>query len=235
MKLTYLIVLIWISALLSCQKKKDTVKRYRNDIPIEATSLSLYPNNEFELTIHADYYSRTSSGKFQISNDTLILNPSQLTDNLIDSVVSVYNNSITGTKVIQLYKREFVYGFGHIQIDTISNGSFYSDPIYVNTDTTELSYNLDSASVAFIPDSIKVNQIRYQPMTTNNCQSKTVYIRKVSNPKANLFKVYINNLDSEKHYLHNWKWLIKGDTIFPYYLNGCEPNKSYYLLLEDVE
>ncbi len=65
-----------------------------------------------------------------------------------------------------------------------------------------------------------------------NCQTRQEFVYKFTDSNANLLKIYVNNENSEEHYLQNWKWLMKGDTIFNYYNNNCKPNRRIFLLLE---
>lgn len=222
-----------VMILLSCEQKNTKVNKYRSGISVEATVLTLYPEGAFELSIHADYFSRTTKGKYKIIGDTLVLNSSKRQISLIDSVVGVQEPSIQGRKIIELYKRNFEYGFGQLQSDTVTRGNLYSERLYLNNDTDPVEFLLDSTGIAFIADSIEVTQIRYCPINSNNCQTMLEFTSKVENSRANLIKVYLNDQESEAHYLKNWKWLIRGDTIFNYYIEDCEPNKRIYLKLDD--
>ncbi len=240
-ELTACLISLMALGLLSCGKPKTQAtttkaRTYRSLIPVETTLLTLYPQSDsqqgkFKLVIEADYFARTSKGRYRIVADTLVLNPSTTGTSLIDSVVGMHDRSIRGKKVIELFQRHYVYGFGRLVSDTLIRTGLSDDRLYVNNDTEPVEFRLDSSGIAFLADSVEVERIRYRPVNDNACQTQGVFTRALSNPKANRIRVYLNNLQSERHYLQNWKWLIKGDTVFHYFTDGCEPNRSVFLQL----
>jgi hypothetical protein len=215
-----IICLVIIGMGVSCSNKEAV---YSWQTTEESRTLALTKDNRFILNIQGGYYNRIDTGTYQVSGDTLILNPDKI-KNSLDSIVAL-DSLFNGQRFIEVYE-EIVEVDAHnaIQGSTYS-ASIFPSVIVNNTLSLSLSPDDQSYHKLILPDSVAVRELKVNVREDNTCKPLVTFRGNVPADKqtAKSYQLFVRSSERRENYLAGFKWLLKSDTIESFFSSdSCE-------------
>lgn len=220
--LSRVVLLLVVVTLLSCRGRKDMVYSWQGDG--ESRTLTLLKNGTFILDIKAGYYNRTDTGQYRINGDTLLINPDKVS-NHIDSLVTA-DSLFQGQRYMEVFEEEVVFNTQNEVEETFYRQVVF--PSVVINDSLALALSPDDPAYhkLVIPESIHLKSLKVTVSEDNTCKPSVTYSMTVPDDfdNAGSYRVYLKSRENKHNYLAGFKWLIRGNTIQPFFRdNNCEP------------
>lgn len=216
------ILVLAMAAMLSCRGRKDTVYSWQGDG--ESRTLTLLKNGTFILEIKAGYYNRTDTGQYEITGDTLVINPDKVS-NHIDSLVTA-DSSFHEARYMEVYEEEVVFNTQN-EIEEVFYREVVFPAITIN-DSLPLAVSPDDPAYhkVIIPENMAVRSIKVTINEDNTCKPSVTYRMTVPEgfETERSYSLYLKSRENRHNYLAGFKWLIRSNTIQPFFKNNdCEP------------